>query len=115
MKLSPRQRRHASPRVAPPHYATQLGERTHLVMMTRDEHRAKCIKAMAIAWIRGRVYYKNLVEIPDWLMRQTIEEQTVTFDSLHGIAWVVTGPFQSSIIVEVLDASDLTNQPEQKP
>jgi hypothetical protein len=81
-------------------------------MMTRDEHRAKCIEAMAIAWIRGsgRVYYKNLVEIPDWLMRQTIEEQTAAFDSLHGIAWVVARPFRS----QVLDAADLTNQPEQK-
>ena len=55
--------------------------------MTRDEHRAACIHAMAIAWLRKRGY-KEAADIPDWLLRQTIEEQTAVLDGLHGIARV---------------------------
>jgi hypothetical protein len=54
--------------------------------VTIADHRAACIKAMAIAWLRKRGYPET--DIPDWLMKQTIEEQTAAFDSLHGLARV---------------------------
>jgi hypothetical protein len=85
--------------------------------MTRNDHREACIKAMAIAayeadtdnydgpWEERLEYWRNI----------KLKLAAAAFDSLHGRAWVVTGPFQSSIIAEVLDAADLTNPPESKP
>lgn len=101
--------------------------------MTREEHRAKCIEAMAFAWLKRRGYKPPY--IPAWMVRQTIEEQTIAFDSLHGIVRVnpveATGEMIEAgraanlevnpteglyqrVFRAMSSRGDLTNQPEKK-
>ena len=90
-------------------------------MTDRDEHRAKCIEAGAMA--AHRAYYNNYTTINGpvryWEFEpyqgRWIDAQTAAFDALHGLAWVVAGPISSSDVAELLDSLDLTNAPEQKP
>lgn len=88
--------------------------------MTRDEHRAACIKASATRVKKMRLAAqpgmdKIAIALNCEPTGRELDEAAMWFDSINGIAWVVSGPFSSSIIVEVLDAHDLTNPPEKKP
>ena len=69
--------------------------------MTRDEHRTKCIEAMAMALIGGG-------NAPEWSKSLARHQATIAFDSLYGIARVV--PEAGGIW---LAAIDLTNPPEE--
>lgn len=99
--------------------------------MTRDEHRAKCIEAMATVWLRNRGY-ESPADIPEWIWRQTIAEQTAAFNALYGVAFVnprqptaeMIGAGQSAeedgmdlgrIFKAMATAGDLTNPQEKTP
>jgi hypothetical protein len=78
------------------------------MVMTRDEHRAACIKAMAIAWLSKRGYPET--DVPDWLMRQTIEEQTAALDALRSAGARVV-PIEAT--EEMIDAAYLPESPRR--